>query len=64
MGTVWHPMGTCALGTVLDSDFTVKRVKGLRVCDASVFPEPVGAMPSCAVYALGELCAEMVAQTV
>jgi choline dehydrogenase-like flavoprotein len=64
MGTVWHPMGTCALGTVLDSDFTVKGVKRLRVCDASVFPEPVGAMPSCAVYALGELCAEMVAQTV
>jgi choline dehydrogenase-like flavoprotein len=63
MGTVWHPMGTCALGTVLDSDFSVKGVKGLRVCDASVFPEPVGAMPSCAVYALGEMCAEMIAGT-
>jgi choline dehydrogenase-like flavoprotein len=61
MGTVSHPMGTCALGTVLDGEFRVKGVEGLRVCDASVFPEPVGAMPSCAVYALGEMCAEMIA---
>jgi choline dehydrogenase-like flavoprotein len=61
MGTVSHPMGTCALGTVLDGEFRVKGIEGLRVCDASVFPEPVGAMPSCAVYALAELCADMVA---
>jgi choline dehydrogenase-like flavoprotein len=59
--TVSHPMGTCALGSVLDGEFRVKGIKGLRVCDASVFPEPVGAMPSCLVYALGEMGAEMVA---
>jgi len=60
-GTVSHPMGTCAIGTVLDGEFRVKGVQGLRVCDASVFPEPVAAMPSCMIYALGEVCAEMVA---
>jgi choline dehydrogenase-like flavoprotein len=59
--TVSHPMGTCALGSVLDGEFRVKGVIGLRVCDASVFPEPVGAMPSCLVYALGEMASEMIA---
>jgi choline dehydrogenase-like flavoprotein len=59
--TISHPMGTCAVGTVLDGEFKVKGVEGLRVCDASVFPEPVAAMPSCMVYALGEMCAEIVA---
>lgn len=61
MATVSHPMGTCALGTVLDGEFRVKGVKGLRVCDASVFPEPVAAMPNCLIYALAEMAAEMVA---
>ncbi|KAF2120279.1 hypothetical protein BDV96DRAFT_595833 [Lophiotrema nucula] len=59
--TIAHPMGTCALGTVLDDEFKVKGVQGLRVCDASVFPEPIGAMPGQTVYALAELCADLVA---
>ncbi|CAO2652567.1 Nn.00g008500.m01.CDS01 [Neocucurbitaria sp. VM-36] len=59
--TIAHPMGTCALGTVLDDEFKVKGVSGLRVCDASVFPEPIAAMPSCTIYALAEICAELVA---
>jgi choline dehydrogenase-like flavoprotein len=59
--TIAHPMGTCAFGTVLDGEFRVKGVEGLRVCDASVFPEPVAMMPSCLIYALAELCAELVA---
>ncbi|KAH7066582.1 hypothetical protein BKA63DRAFT_123525 [Paraphoma chrysanthemicola] len=60
--TIFHPMGTCALGTVLDGEFRVKGVEGLRVCDASVFPEPVAMMPSCLIYALAELCAETIAE--
>jgi choline dehydrogenase-like flavoprotein len=44
----------------LDGEFRVKGATGLRVCDASVFPEPVAAMPSCLIYALAEMCAEMV----
>lgn len=60
-GTIAHPMGTCALGTVLDGEFRVRGAQGLRVCDASVFPEPIGAMPCCTVYALAEMCAELVA---
>lgn len=61
MSTVSHPMGTCALGTVLDDEFRVKGIDNLRVCDASVFPAPVGAMPSSTIYALAEMCADLVA---
>lgn len=59
--TIFHPMGTCALGTVLDGEFRVKGVEGLRVCDASVFSEPVAGMPSYMIYALAELFAETLA---
>ncbi|KAJ4358069.1 uncharacterized protein N0V89_002648 [Didymosphaeria variabile] len=63
MQTIAHPMGTCALGDVLDSEFRVQGVKGgnLRVCDASVFPEPLAGMPSCTIYALAEMCADLIA---
>ncbi|KAF2011071.1 GMC oxidoreductase [Aaosphaeria arxii CBS 175.79] len=61
VSTISHPMGTCALGKVLDTEFRVKGVKGLRVCDASVFPEPLGAMPMQTIYALAELCADLIA---
>ena len=33
-----HASGTCAMGTVVDSDGAVLGYHGLRVCDASVFP--------------------------
>lgn len=56
---VAHPMGMCALEMVLDDEFQVKGIERLRVCDASVFSEPIGAMPSCTVYALGEMCTEL-----
>ncbi|MGH2728246.1 MAG: GMC oxidoreductase, partial [Actinomycetota bacterium] len=34
-----HPVGTCALGTVVDAHLRVLGVEGLRVCDASVMPD-------------------------
>ena len=36
--TIFHPVGTCAMGTVLDSSLRVLGVAGLRVVDASVMP--------------------------
>jgi choline dehydrogenase len=36
--TLYHPVGTCALGTVVDADLRVRGVEGLRVADASVIP--------------------------
>ena len=36
--TIFHPVGTCSMGGVVDSNLRVKGVEGLRVCDASVMP--------------------------
>ena len=36
--TIWHPVGTCAMGTVVDSELRVHGVERLRVVDASVMP--------------------------
>jgi choline dehydrogenase len=36
--TLYHPVGTCALGTVVDAGLRVRGVGGLRVADASVIP--------------------------
>jgi choline dehydrogenase-like flavoprotein len=36
--TVFHPVGTCAMGAVVDAELRVHGVEGLRVVDASVMP--------------------------
>lgn len=44
----YHPSGTCRMGpdsdmmNVVDSECRVHGVEGLRVVDASIFPEPIG----------------------
>lgn len=56
-----HAAGTCALGKVLDAEFRVKGVQGLRVVDASVFPAPLGGHPQATLYGLAERAAAMIA---
>ena len=34
----FHPVGTCAIGTVVDAECRVNGVEGLRVADGSVMP--------------------------
>ncbi len=36
--TLYHPVGTCAIGSVVDNELRVFGVDGLRVVDASVMP--------------------------
>jgi choline dehydrogenase-like flavoprotein len=36
--SIFHPVGTCALGTVVDAELRVHGVESLRVVDASVMP--------------------------
>lgn len=52
--TVFHGSGTCAMGTVVDTECRVKGVEGLRVIDASVFPFPPAAHFQAIVYAVAE----------
>ncbi|MFD3637602.1 GMC oxidoreductase, partial [Streptomyces sp. NPDC058664] len=55
MGAVDDPMSP------LDPELRVKGVKGLRVADASVFPEHTTVNPNITVMLVGERCAELVA---
>ncbi|KAF5528611.1 Oxygen-dependent choline dehydrogenase [Colletotrichum aenigma] len=59
----YHPMGTCAMGKVVDSDLRVKGVANLSVVDASVFPTIITAHIQAAVYALAEQAAEIIASS-
>jgi len=36
--TTFHPVGTCAMGTVVDAELRVHGVQSLRIADASVMP--------------------------
>ncbi|KAI5247817.1 alcohol oxidase [Aureobasidium subglaciale] len=50
----YHLIGTCAMGEVVDSRLRVKGVKGLRVVDASVFPNHVSGNICSSVYMAAE----------
>jgi choline dehydrogenase-like flavoprotein len=61
-----HACGACAIGpasnamAVLDSNFRVRGVSGLRVVDASVFPEIPGYFIVSAVYMIAEKASEAI----
>ncbi|MFJ3640232.1 GMC family oxidoreductase [Streptomyces sp. NPDC090108] len=65
-GQSWghHACGTARIGAdddplaVLDGDFRVRGVEGLRVVDASVFPDIPGLFIASAVYLVGEKASE------
>jgi choline dehydrogenase-like flavoprotein len=67
--TVYHPSGTCRMGSagdpgaVLDSRLRVRKTRGLRVVDASVFPtltahNPVVTVMVVAEHAVGLIAAD------
>ena len=47
-----HPVGTVALGTVLDSNWRIKGLKGIRVVDSSAIPTLPTCQPQADVYAI------------
>jgi len=63
-GTVWHPAGTCKMGTdleaVVDDDLQVYGVDGLRIADASVMPTLVNGNPNAAVMMIAERAADLI----
>ncbi|KIK66582.1 hypothetical protein GYMLUDRAFT_157308 [Collybiopsis luxurians FD-317 M1] len=62
--TLYHPTSSCRMapleqGGVLDSKLRVYGIKGLRLCDASVFPNIVSGHTAGACFAVGERLAGM-----
>jgi len=58
--TLYHPIGTCGMGTVVDSRLRVRGVDGLRVIDASVMPKIVTGHPNAAVVMIAERGADLI----
>lgn len=56
----YHICGSVAMGDALDSRLKVKGVNGLRVADASVFPNNVSGNIVSSVYAVAEKAADMI----
>ena len=56
----YHPCGTCSMGQVVDGRLKVHGVSGLRVADASVFPNHVSGNICSSVYAVAEKAADII----
>ena len=59
-GTLYHPVGTCSMGTVVDAELRVQGVEGLRVVDASVMPVVPRGNTNAPVIAVAERAADVI----
>jgi choline dehydrogenase-like flavoprotein len=59
--SLFHPVGTCAIGSVVDSDLRVLGVDGLRVVDASVMPTLPRGNINAPIMAIAERAADLIA---
>lgn len=60
--TVYHLCSTCRMGDVVDPGLKVIGIDGLRVADASVFPDIISGNTNAASIMVGEKAAELVAR--
>jgi choline dehydrogenase len=58
--TLYHPVGTCALGPVLDPALRVHGIAGLRVADASVMPRVPRGNTNAPTIAVAERAADLI----
>ena len=69
VGTLFHPVGTCSMGTGPDAvvdpgSLRVHGIDGLRVIDASVMPAIVSANTVATTYCIAEKGADLIRQAV
>jgi choline dehydrogenase len=58
--SIFHPAGTCAMGTVVDADLRVAGVEALRVVDASVMPTLPRGNPNAPTIAIAEKASDLI----
>jgi choline dehydrogenase len=57
---IYHPVGTCAIGSVVDAELRVEGLDGLRVVDASVLPTVPRGNTNAPVIAIAERAADLI----
>lgn len=57
--TIYHPVGTCAIGQVVDAELRVRGLDGLRIVDASVLPRVVRGHTHAATTMVAERAAQL-----
>ncbi|MFD8500932.1 GMC family oxidoreductase [Amycolatopsis sp. NPDC059657] len=58
--SIYHPVGTCAIGSVVDTELRVGGVGGLRVADASVMPVIPRGNTNAPTIAVAEKAADLI----
>lgn len=60
---MFHPVGTCAIGKVVDKEARVFGTRGLRVVDASIMPAVPRANTNIPTIMVAERCAQLIKQS-